>query len=177
MRSLLSLALGALMVLVLGAGTVLAAKPEHIKETGTFQLPPAYCGLGVTLDVAFKSTRNLFWDGDWLKKSTNQTTYVISTAGNDNVVTRRQAGSGTSVVVPEANGGYAIVNTGRGQAEQIKGQHGGVLLRDAGDLVITDHFDAADNYLGSDVSIRGPHPDFESDFTAQCAAMKEGLGL
>ena len=177
MRSLVSFALGFVVVLTLGVGSTFAATPEQIRETGTFELPPEYCETGVTLDVEFSSVRTVFWEGDEPVKVTYRTQYVVTTAGNDNVMIRHEAGQTSFNFVPEADGGFAIVSVGRGLPELIKTAHGAALLRDAGLLTITDHFDADDNYLGSDITIRGPHPDFESDFALQCEAVIAALGL
>jgi hypothetical protein len=175
MRSMLSLALGGLLVLALGAGSVLAAKPEHISESGTFDIPD-YCGTGVTLEVAFTSVRN-YWATESSEKLTFQTKYVLTAATSDDVVIRTESGQSTFKVVPEANGGYALIGSGAGTPERIKLEHGGLLTRDAGVLTFVDHFDADDNYLGTDVIVRGPHPDFESDFTVQCEVTTEALNM
>lgn len=176
MRSLISLALGTVLVLVIGAGSVMAARPEQIRETGTFQLPD-FCGTGTTVDVAFTSNRTLHWAGDELRKVTFQTKYVATAATSDNVVIDHQTGQSRFEIVPEANGGYAVVNSGRGLAEQIKLKNGPVLIRDAGLITFVDHFDADDNYLGTDITIHGPHPDFESNFALQCEVFTEALEL
>ena len=43
--------------------------------------------------------------------------------------------------------------------------HGGVLLRDAGVITFADSFDLATNeFLGTEVTITGPHPEADSDF-------------
>jgi hypothetical protein len=177
MRSLLSLALGTALVLTFGFGSTLAAQPEQIRETGTFQLAPDYCDTGVTLDVAFWSVRTVFWDGEDVVKVTYSTKYVVTRIGSDEVMIRTESGQVAFKIVPETNGGYAIVSSGRGLPELIKSEHGRVLLRDAGEIVTVDHFDADGNFLGSDITIHGPHPDFDSDSAAQCDATKEALGL
>ncbi len=160
MRSLVSFALGTLLVLTFGVGSTLAAKPEQIRESGTFEIPD-YCGTGVTLEVAFTSNRT-YWPGDDLEKVTFQTKYVLTADTSDDVVIRTEAGRTTIRVVPEAGGGYAVIVSTAGVPERIKLQHGELLTRDAGVITFTDHFDADDNYLGTDVTVRGPHPDFES---------------
>ena len=84
MRSLLSLALGAVLLLTAGAASALAAKPdkEHISETGDFEIPD-YCGTGVTLEIGFTSVRN-YWFGDDSEKLTYQTKYTLTAATSDN---------------------------------------------------------------------------------------------
>jgi hypothetical protein len=172
---MLSLALGGLLVLVVGAGSVLAAKPEHISETGSFEIPD-YCGTGVTLEIAFTSVRN-YWADEDSEKVTYQTRYVLTAVTSDDAVIRSESGQSTFKFVSEANGGYALVSTRAGTPERIKLEHGGLLTRDAGVLTFVDHFDATDNYLGTDVIVRGPHPDFESDFAVQCEVTTEALNM
>jgi hypothetical protein len=175
MRSLLSLALGAALVLTIGAGSVVAAKPIHIMEAGEFDIPD-YCGTGVTLEVAFTSVRNV-WLADDFEKVTFQTKYVATAATSDEVVIRTESGQQTVRVVTLESGGFDVHINTAGTPERIKTAHGGLLTRDAGLITFIDHFDADENYLGTDVSIKGPHPDFESDFAVQCQVTTAALDM
>ncbi len=96
----------------------------------------------------------------------NGKSIVISNAG-------QVAGS---ALVDEAAGTITFTNTFKGLPEKIQTTHGPVLLRDAGIAVFTDVFDlATGDPISSDVSIKGPHPDLESDFALFCEVIAGAL--
>lgn len=64
----------------------------------------------------------------------------------------------------------------RGLPEKISTPHGPVLLRDAGIISFSDTVDISTGELiSSDVLIKGPHPEANSDFTLFCNVITADL--
>jgi hypothetical protein len=168
---LLAPGLAIAMSLLVAPASALAASPDHVNEVGSWDAQD-FCGTGVTVTIGFKATET-FWDS----KAHEEVQYTPTNPANGLQVIVHQSATSTSEVIPEANGGYAIAFDSRGTQEQIKPAHGGVITRDAGNLSVVDHFDANDNFLGSDASWKGPHPEYEAGGTLFCAALLEALDM
>lgn len=62
------------------------------------------------------------------------------------------------------------------RSRKIQTAHGPVLLRDAGVITFVDTFDLETfELISSDVIIKGPHPEAESDFALFCEVFTEAL--
>jgi hypothetical protein len=80
--------------------------------------------------------------------------------------------------IDDGGGAYTVVFARVGMPEQLRLLHGGVIAQDVGRVLFYDHFDANDNYLGTDVVVvGGPHPFLESSTDLFCDLMIEALGL
>ena len=76
----------------------------------------------------------------------------------------------------EEAGTITFTSTFKGLPEKIQTANGPVLLRDAGIITFMDTFDLdTGEFISSDVIIKGPHPEAESDFTLFCEVITEAL--
>ena len=172
MRSMLSLALGAVVLLTIGAGQVIAAAPSHDKVsfTGT---DSDFCGTGNT--VTFTTTGILNGWGD--KAFGHIATTWINPLNGASVVDSFSGGGKVSFV-DDGDGAYTIAITRVGMPEQLRLAGGGLLAQDVGVVTFYDHFDADDNYLGTDVVVvAGPHPFIDASSDLFCDLMIEALDL
>ena len=165
-----------LATLVFAAGA-LAAKPLHSHQSGT-DTDTNFCGTGQTVNVSWDGVENLWLGPNSYEKSTGQLKTVYTNPANGKSVT--VSSSGPLVVTRQDDGGgaYTYVVSFRGQQEKIQPSRGGpILSKDAGYLTFYDHYDAADNYLGTDVVEHGQHPEADSDFSLFCSVVPSALGL
>jgi hypothetical protein len=83
--------------------------------------------------------------------------------------------TGTAVIDEQA-GTITFVTSFVGLPEKIQTAQGAVLLRDAGVITFADTFDLeTGEFLGSEVTIKGPHPEADSDFVLFCEVITEAL--
>jgi hypothetical protein len=128
---------------------------------------------GVFTDKAFSDSQ-----GNFIRFSSTASAKTTLTAANGKSVIIQNAGSFTDVnpLVDEEAGTITFVTTFKGLPEKIQTRHGPVLLRDAGVITFVDTFDlATDELISSDVIIKGPHPEAESDFEAFCQVITQAL--
>ena len=137
---------------------------------------------GITVDVVSEGvfTDKAFFDRDGNFVRFNSTASATSTltAENGKSVIISNAGQFTEVepLVDDEAGTITFVTTFKGLPEFIKTEHGRVLLRDAGIATFMETFDLdTGEFISSDVIIKGPHPELESDFTLFCEVITEGL--
>lgn len=169
MRSLVALG-GTVLLLASLAGSALGADHVRINEVGT---DDDFCGTGASVDYSVKGHINLFEN-----KITGGTRTTLTNPLTGASIIDSVAGQVRFERVDGADGAYTFLEIRVGSPEKLKLAHGEVLTMDVGNLVIAHHFDADDNYLGSElVKLSGPHPDFESDFTLWCELALEALGL
>ena len=171
MRSLVSVALALALLMTIGAASVSAGAPDHITISGSDAVDD-FCGTGQTVTVSFRGVFNS-WDDKAFGHVANTWTNPLNGA----TVIESFSGGGKFRIVDDGNGAYTIVSERQGMPVQIHLANGRLLLRDAGYIAFHDHFDAEDNYLGTDVVVHGPHPDFESGFELWCEVMVAALGL
>jgi hypothetical protein len=159
-----------LSVLLVPSAT-LAAQFDHVPWSGD-ATQPDFCGSGVTVDLTYSGTVNAAPD--------KETGHVVTTYTNPlNGASANVSISGNQVVkfVDDADGGFTIVFKAAGIPIKVQPAGGGKgLLKDVGDITFYDHFDAGENYLGTDMVIHGPHPSIESP-DLFCEVMTEALGL
>ena len=172
MRVLLAAALAALVV----ATSALAAKPvERFHNNFTDTFSDVVCGIPVDGVAVGVDTFVLFADDSF--RDTSSVRVTLTNPANGKSVQISSAGQITgTAVVDEAAGTVTFVTTFKGLPEKIKTPNGGVLLRDAGIAVFTEVFDLeTGDVISSDVSIKGPHPDLESDFALFCQVVIPAL--
>ena len=160
-----------IVAVLLVPGTALAAGPDHQIVNGT-DSDPDFCGTG---KVAIVSSRGLL--NGWPDKATGHIAHTWTNPLNGASVVETFSGGGTVAFLDDGDGAYTVVSTRFGIQEQLRLVRGPVLTLDAGKVITYDHFDADDNYLGTDVTVKGPHPELDSGFGLFCEVMTEALGL
>ena len=178
LRALLVALIAALAVLPAGA---LGAKPE-IFHTSFLDTEEDVDVCGVIVDIVAEGvfTDKVFFDqeGNFVRFMSTASAKVTLTAENGKSVIIRNAGQFTDVepVVDEEAGTITFFTTFKGLPEKIQTAHGPVLLRDAGLITFVDTFDLeTGEFISSDLIIKGPHPEAESDFTLFCEVISEAL--
>ena len=177
MRPMRAVALFAALVIVLALPvSALAAKPverfhDHFTETFESNL----CGIDGTSTIVVQNTFTVYSDGSFKSAGSFRETF---TALNGKSVKISSAGttSGPAPVIDEEAGTITFINSFKGLPEKIQTNRGSVLLRDAGIITFADTFDLeTGEFLGSEVTIKGPHPEAESDFEAFCEVVIPAL--
>lgn len=178
LRALLVALIAAFALLPAGA---LAAKPEifhsHFLDT---EEDVDVCGITVDVVAEGVFTDKAFFDkeGNFVRFNSTASAMVTLTAENGKSVIIQNAGQFTDVepLVDEEAGTITFVSTFKGLPEKIQTAHGPVLLRDAGVITFVDTFDLeTGESISSDVIIKGPHPEAESDFNLFCEVVTEAL--
>jgi hypothetical protein len=179
LRSFLLIGLVALVVAPAGA---LGAKPErfHERVVDFFQAEDV-CGLTVDVAVAGVFTDLVFFDKDgnfvrFVSLSSFRITYTD--ADGDSVIVRNANLFESREIVNEQAGTITIVTTYKGLPEKIQTAQGPVRLRDAGIITFSETFDLATGDLISSeiVTVKGPHPEADSDFQLFCEIVTDALG-
>jgi hypothetical protein len=178
LRALLVALVAALAVFPAGA---LGAKPE-IFHTNFLDTEEDVDVCGVIVDVVAEGvfTDLAFFDqeGNFVRFVSTASVKVTLTAENGKSVIIQNAGQFTDIepLVDEEAGTITFVFSFKGLPEKIQTDHGPVLLRDAGIATFMETFDLeTGEFISSDVIIKGPHPELESDFTLFCEVITEAL--
>jgi hypothetical protein len=165
---------------VLPAGA-LGAKPE-IFHTHFLDTEQDVDVCGITVDVVAEGvfTDKAFFDkeGNFVRFMSTASAMSTFTAENGKSVIVQNAGQfiDEEPLVDEEAGTITFFTTFKGLPEKIQTAHGPVLLRDAGLITFVDTFDLdTGEFISSDVIIKGPHPEAESDFTLFCEVITEAL--
>jgi hypothetical protein len=173
LRALVLALVAALAVL---PGTALGAKPiaqfhDHFTESFSDEI----CEIPVDVDLVV--TDNFFLYADDSFKDTSSFMATFTNPVNGQAVNLSSAGQVTgSAIVDEEAGTITFVTSFKGLPEKIQTANGLVLLRDAGIITFADTFDLeTGEFLSSDVIIKGPHPEADSDFTLFCEVVTEAL--
>ena len=147
----------------------MAVGADHQTIRGT-DVDPDFCGTGQTVNLAFQGTFN-----GWEDKSFGHIRTTWTNPANGIAVYDSFSGGGKVSFIDDGGGAYTIATAREGQPFRLQYVGGPLILQDAGLIIIYDHFDADDNYLGTDVVVvGGPHPGFELDW---CALMIDLLQL
>jgi hypothetical protein len=78
--------------------------------------------------------------------------------------------------VDEDAGTITFFTTYKGLPERIQTANGPVLLRDAGFATFADTFNLeTGEFISSEFTAKGPHPEAGSDFTLFCEVISEAL--
>jgi hypothetical protein len=172
MRALFRAALVTVLLLILAPVAAFAAAPGRDVINGSDQ-DTDFCGTGETVNVTFKGILN-----GWDDKAFGHIQWTWVNPANGASVVEIFSGGGKVSTIDDGDGAYTIVFVRQGLPEQLRIAGGGLLAHDAGLVAIYDHFDADDNYLGTDVVVlAGPHPFKESESDLFCDLMIEALGL
>ena len=174
--NLLRAILTALVVVLALPGAVLAAKPiaafhDHFTDSFSGDI----CGIPVNIKVVV--TDNFFLYADDSFKDTSSAMQTFTNTDNGRSVVLSSAGNvqGTALIDEQA-GTITFVTTYRGLPEKIQTARGAVLLRDAGVISFADTFDLqTGDFLGSEVTVKGPHPEADSGFVAFCQVITAAL--
>jgi hypothetical protein len=84
--------------------------------------------------------------------------------------------SGPAPIVDEEAGTITFLTSFKGLPEKIQTANGPVLLRDAGFVTFADTFDLeTGEFISSEITVKGPHPELDSDFTLFCEVISEEL--
>jgi hypothetical protein len=165
---------------ILPAGA-LGAKPE-IFHTHFLDTEEDVDVCGITVDIVAEGvfTDKAFFDqeGNFVRFISTASATSTLTAENGKSVTIQNAGQFTEVepLIDEEAGTITFVFTFKGLPEKIQTAHGPVLLRDAGLITFADTFDLeTGEFISSDIIVRGPHPEAESDFALFCEVITEAL--
>ncbi len=138
------------------------------------------CGINVDLLSKGVFTDKIFLDsaGNVLRFTSTLSVKNTFTADNGKSVVIQAANLfvDPGVVIDEASGTITFSSTFKGLPEKISTPHGPVILRDAGVITFSDTFDLNTfEFISSDVVIKGPHPEAESDFVRFCEVITAAL--
>jgi hypothetical protein len=170
-------ALAALITALALPASALAESPvvERFRNHGTETLDPDnLCGFDGSSVFEFTSTVTLYADESFKDVGSFKHTF---TSDDGKVVRIHSAGlvRGTAVIDEDA-GTISFTTTFKGLPEQVKGAHGGRLIRDAGIATFTDVFDLdTGDFIETIITTKGPHPDLDSDFALFCEAVTAAL--
>jgi hypothetical protein len=162
--------------------TAIAANPEVVHFEFSDSFPDEdFCGTGMTIDISVEGhgTEFLAPNGnrDYWNRIVGNTTFTNPLTG-DTVLQHFANGFIARIIAgdPET-GNWVEEGTFTGLPERLKLEHGAVLLRDAGIATFRNTF-VDDELVSSElISVKGPHPDAESDFELFCEVMIPALGL
>lgn len=170
-------------ILLAAAATALVALPaapgarpvERFHDNFTDEFSDVLCGIPV--DGVATGVDNFFVYPDESFKDTSSVRVTFTNPANGQSVVISNMGQVTGQsIVDEAAGTITFVVTFKGLPEQIRTENGSLLLRDAGIAVFTDVFDLETGEpISSEFSIKGPHPDLESDFELFCEVIVPAL--
>jgi hypothetical protein len=166
----------ALMVVLALPGAALAAKPiaafhDHFTDSFSGEV----CGIPVEIKLVVTDNFSLYADDSFKDTSSVQMTYTNPDNGNSVVLSSAGTVTGTALIDEQA-GTITFVTSFVGLPEKIQTAQGAVLLRDVGVATFADTFDlATGEFLGTEVTLKGPHPEADSDFVLFCEVITEAL--
>jgi len=166
---------GTVIALALPA-TALGGKPvaqfhDHFTESFSADV----CGIAVDAQIVVTDNFFVYADESFKDTSSFMATYTNPVNGASVTVSSAGLVRGTAIIDEDA-GTITFVTSFLGLPERIQLSGGRVLLRDAGTITFADTFDlATGDFLGSEVTMHGPHPDAVSDFAAFCEVVVPAL--
>jgi hypothetical protein len=176
-RVLRALFVALMVVVIVTPGTAFGAKPiaqfhDHFTESFSDEI----CGVPVDVDVVVTDNFFLYADGNFKATSSVMATFTNPVNGKSVVVSSAGQVSGPPPIVDEDAGTITFLVSFKGLPEKIQTAHGPVLLRDAGVITFADTFDLeTGEFISSEVIVKGPHPEADSDFTLFCEVISEAL--
>ena len=157
MRKFAASAFAAALLIATSVVPAMAIGPDHQTILGT-DIDPDFCGTGQTVNVAFKGVFN-GWEGD---KAFGHIETTYTNPANGIGITDSFSGGGKLTFIDDGNGAYTIALAREGQPARLQYVGGPLIVHDVGLVIFYDHFDADDNYLGTDIVIvGGPHPNLD----------------
>lgn len=138
------------------------------------------CGINVDVSSTGAFTDKLFVDsaGNFVRFMSSVSVKSTFTADNGKSVVIQASNLfvDPGEVIDEAAGTITFSSTYKGLPEKVSTPRGPVLLRDAGVITFSDTYDLNTfDLISSDVVIRGPHPEAESDFVRFCEVITAAL--
>jgi hypothetical protein len=158
------------------AGTATAAQPlQQFHDQFRDSFSTDVCGISV--DAQVRVTDNFFVYPDSFKDTSSvSVTFTNPVNGKSVIVSNAGQIVGPPGIVDEEAGTITFLVSYKGLPEKIQTAGGPVLLRDAGVITFADTFDlATGDFISSDVLIKGPHPEADSDFTLFCQVVSGAL--
>jgi len=162
--------------LALLAATATAAKPlERFHDVFTDTFSTDLCGIPV--DAQVRGTDTFFLYEDSFKDTSSvKATFTNPENGKSIVIFNAGQVVGPPPIIDEQAGTITFLVSFKGLPEKVQTTHGPVLLRDAGIATFADTFDLeTGEFISSEVIIKGPHPDLESDFQLFCQVVTGAL--
>jgi hypothetical protein len=175
-RRLIAL-LTALIALSILPGTALGAKPiEQFHDHFTASFSAEICGIPVDVDLVVTDNFFLYADGSFKDNASVRQTFTNPVNGKSVSLSSAGTVTGPPPIVDEAAGTITFLISFKGLPEKIQTAHGRVLLRDAGIITFADTFDLeTGEFISSEIIIKGPHPEADSDFALFCEVISEAL--
>lgn len=169
MRKFISGAFAATLLVAACAFPAMAAGPDHETIRDTFA-DPDFCGTGKTVDATVTGAFNGFGD-----RAVGHVRTTWTNPANGIGVYDSFSGGGAESFIDDGGGAYTLALTRQGQPLRLQYVNGPVIIRDAGLIIVYNHFDADDNYLGTEIAVEnGPHPGRALDW---CVLMVDALQL
>ena len=180
LRLLLLLPVTLAVALMPAAASAAPPEVEHFRDVVTFT-DTDFCGTGQTVEGTFEIVENV-WSSpsgpEDLVRVTHSGTFTLTSPDTGLSVTSSFAGQVTETLISgDPEGLHTVLVTNKGLPRIIQAPNGRVLLRDAGVITWVETWDG-DEFLGLDiVTVHGPHPEAESDFTLFCEVTTAALGI
>jgi hypothetical protein len=164
-----------------GVPSAVAANPDvnHRIDAGSFT-DGDFCGTGQAVDVSFFVRLTEFFSPNQPVDTRNvgEGKAVLTNPETGATVINHVAGLDSAVTI---SGDPAGVHTEEwtfiGLGEMLRTEHGGVLTRDAGYLVVRFVFNGDEEISREIVVSKGQFPDAETNFTLFCEVTTSALGL
>ena len=176
-RSIVRRAVFAALIVALALpGATLAARPiAAFHDHFTDSFPSDVCGIAVQVDLVVTDNFFEYADGSFRDAASVMSTYTNPDNGKSVVVSSAGTVTGIAIIDEQANT-ITFVTTYKGLPEKIQTAHGRVLTRDAGIISFRDTFDlTTGDFLGTEVTINGPHPEADADFALFCDVITGAL--
>jgi hypothetical protein len=158
--------------MTLGASKPIAQFHDHF--TDSFQAD--ICGVEVDAVVVVTDNFFLYEDGSFKDVMSVSQTFTNPETGKSVILSSAGTVTGTDAIIDETAGTVTFVTSFVGLPEKIQAANGRVLLRDAGVITFTDTFDLeTGEFLGTEVTVSGPHPEAASDFNLFCETIVPAL--
>jgi hypothetical protein len=173
-----ALTVALITVIVVIPGTALGAQPiEQFHDHFTDSFSDEICGIPVDVEVVVTDNFFLYADGSFKDTSSVRATFTNPVNRNSVVLSSAGQVTGPPPIVDEEAGTITFLVSFKGLPERIQTEHGPVLLRDAGIITFADTFDlVTGEFISSEIIVKGPHPEADSDFTLFCEVISEALG-
>jgi hypothetical protein len=177
LKRLLAFGVTAVVAGILAGGAAGRTQVEHFTD-GPF--PDTFCGVSGT--TVIEGTTVFRESADTFFASGNFS--LVFTADNGKSITIFAAGpvKGTNGVIDEQAGTITFTTTFVGLPEKLSITNEPTLSRDAGTLTLIEVFEytgdpenPVGDFISSDFSLHGPHPEFLSDFELFCDVVEPYL--
>jgi hypothetical protein len=175
-RAIRPLLVALITALAVVPATALGAKPvEQFHDHFTDSFSTDLCGIAVDAEIVVTDNFFLYADGSFKDTASFRGTFTNPANGNAVVISNAGQISGEAVIDEEA-GTITFLTSFKGLPEKIQTAQGPLLLRDAGFVTFADTFDLGTGaFISSEITIKGPHPELESDFALFCEVITEAL--